>query len=107
MRIYTALLGTALAIFPAFAQQQQQEKRRVAVLDFGYGAVMSSVQALFGTTQDVGRGISDLIIDRLINDGSTVLSSAVISISFCKNKTFQTATEPIMQRRPRSDACSA
>jgi hypothetical protein len=60
MRIYLALLSTALTVGPAFAQQQ--EKRRVAVLDFGYGAVMSSVQALFGSTQDVGRGISDLII---------------------------------------------
>ena len=70
MRAYLALLGTALTITPVFGQQASQEKRRVAVIDFGYGAVMSSVQALFGTTQDVGRGISDLIIDRLINDGT-------------------------------------
>jgi curli biogenesis system outer membrane secretion channel CsgG len=69
MRAYVALLGAALAITPAFGQAPP-EKRRVAVMDFGYGAVMSSVQALFGTTQDVGRGISDLIIDRLINDGT-------------------------------------
>jgi curli biogenesis system outer membrane secretion channel CsgG len=70
MRAYVALLGAVLAITPVFGQQAPQEKRRVAVMDFGYGAVMSSVQALFGTTQDVGRGISDLIIDRLINDGT-------------------------------------
>jgi curli biogenesis system outer membrane secretion channel CsgG len=70
MRTYLALLGAALSITPAFGQQAPQDKRRVAVMDFGYGAVMSSVQALFGTTQDVGRGISDLIIDRLINDGT-------------------------------------
>ncbi len=69
MRIYTALLGAALVVSPALAQQQQ-EKRRVAVLDFGYGAVMNSVEALFGSTQDVGRGVSDLIVDRLINDGT-------------------------------------
>jgi hypothetical protein len=30
-----------------------QEKRRVAVLDFGYGTVMTSVQAIFGSNQDV------------------------------------------------------
>jgi len=70
MKSYFALLVAALAIAPAFAQQAQQDKRRVAVMDFQYGAVMSSVQALFGTNQDVGRGISDLIINRLINDGT-------------------------------------
>src|SRR3954452_20861702 len=70
MRACFALLGAALAISTAFGQQAHQEKRRIAVMDFGYGAVMSSVQALFGTTQDVGRGISDLIIDRLINGGT-------------------------------------
>jgi curli biogenesis system outer membrane secretion channel CsgG len=59
----------SLAAVPLFAQQEAQ-KRRVAVLDFGYGTVMSSVQALFGTNQDVGKGIADLVIDRLINDGT-------------------------------------
>lgn len=48
----------------------QDQKRRVAVIDFGYGTVMTSVQALFGSNQDVGRGLADLLIDRLINDGT-------------------------------------
>ncbi len=69
MRIHIALVSLAVALAPVFAQQQQ-EKRRVAVLDFGYGSVMTSVEAIFGSTQDVGRGVSDLIIDRLINDGT-------------------------------------
>jgi curli biogenesis system outer membrane secretion channel CsgG len=69
MRGSIALLSAAIAISPAWAQQQQ-EKHRVAVLDFGYGTVMNSVEALFGSNQDVGRGVSDLIIDRLINDGT-------------------------------------
>jgi len=47
-----------------------QEKRRVAVLDFGYGTVMTSVQAIFGSNQDVGKGISDLLIGELVNDGN-------------------------------------
>lgn len=46
-----------------------QEKHRVAVLDFGYGTVMTSVQAIFGSNQDVGKGISDLLINELVNDG--------------------------------------
>ena len=67
-KFYFGALFCALIAAPLFAQQQ--EKRRVAVLDFGYGTVMTSVQSLFGTNQDVGKGISDLLIDRLINDGT-------------------------------------
>jgi len=47
-----------------------QEKRRVAVMDFGYGTVMTSVQAIFGTNQDIGKGISDLLVNQLVNDGT-------------------------------------
>ena len=67
MRMYVALVGAALAISPAFAQA---EKRRVAVMDFNYATVMTSVQALFGTNQDVGKGISDLLVNQLVNDGT-------------------------------------
>jgi curli biogenesis system outer membrane secretion channel CsgG len=69
MRMCCALLGVALAISPAFAQQQQ-EKRRVAIMDFNYATVMTSVQAVFGTNQDIGRGISDLLVNQLVNDGT-------------------------------------
>jgi curli biogenesis system outer membrane secretion channel CsgG len=31
--------------------------------------VQSSVSAIFGTNQDVGKGIADLLVDRLVNDG--------------------------------------
>ena len=46
-----------------------QEKHRVAVLDFGYGTVLTSVEAIFGSNQDVGKGISDLLINQLVNEG--------------------------------------
>ena len=49
--------------------QPQGPKKRVAVMSFEYGTVMSSVQAIFGTNQDVGRGISDLLVMKLVNDG--------------------------------------
>ncbi len=49
---------------------QTPEKRRVAVLEFEYGTVSSSVQAIFGTNKDVGRGIADLLIDQLLKDGT-------------------------------------
>lgn len=67
MRKTSLLLILAFAIaLPSFAQ----EKHRVAVLDFGYGTVMSSVQAIFGTNQDIGKGITDLLVNQLVNDGT-------------------------------------
>jgi curli biogenesis system outer membrane secretion channel CsgG len=66
--VVTLLLTSALLTIPVFGQTPA--KRRVAVLEFGYGSVMTSVQSLFGTTQDVGKGISDVLIDRLVKDGT-------------------------------------
>src|SRR6266403_1362017 len=57
------------AAIPAAAPQPQGPKRRVAVMSFDYGTVMSAVQSIFGTNQDVGRGISDLLVMKLVNDG--------------------------------------
>jgi curli biogenesis system outer membrane secretion channel CsgG len=59
------VLLSVLALLPASAQ----EKRRVAVLDFGYGTVMTSVQAIFGTNQDIGKGITDMLVNQLLADG--------------------------------------
>ena len=42
-------------LFPVAAQ-----KKRVAVLDFDYGTVKSSVAQIFGSDQDVGKGIADI-----------------------------------------------
>ncbi len=66
MRKVLLLVFALLFALPGMAQ----EKRRVAVLDFGYGTVMTSVQAIFGSNQDVGKGISDLLINELVNDGN-------------------------------------
>jgi curli biogenesis system outer membrane secretion channel CsgG len=46
-----------------------QQKKRVAVLNFDYGTVQSSVVALFGGNVDVGKGVSDLIVQKLVQDG--------------------------------------
>jgi curli biogenesis system outer membrane secretion channel CsgG len=53
-------------LVPACAAQQ---KKRVAVLNFEYGTVRSSVSAIFGTDQDVGKGISDMLVQKLVEDG--------------------------------------
>jgi curli biogenesis system outer membrane secretion channel CsgG len=66
MRRANTLVLLLLLAAPIFAQQ----KRRVAVMDFNYGTVTTSVEAIFGSNQDVGKGIVDLLIDRLVNDGT-------------------------------------
>ncbi|MGC9292198.1 MAG: CsgG/HfaB family protein [Acidobacteriaceae bacterium] len=50
--------------------QAPSAKPKIAVLDFNYGTVMTSVQAMFGTNQDIGKGITDLLVNRLVNDGT-------------------------------------
>lgn len=42
------------------------QKKRVAVLDFDYATVQSGVAAIFGTNVDVGKGISDLLVEKLV-----------------------------------------
>ena len=44
-------------------------KHRVAVMNFDYGTVRTTVAQIFGTDQDVGRGISDLLVQKLVQDG--------------------------------------
>ena len=65
--ILTLLLAAACAA-PSFSQPAA--KHRVAVLDFGYGSVLTNVQAIFGSNQDVGKGIVDLLVNQLVNDGT-------------------------------------
>ena len=46
-----------------------QQKKRVAILDFDYATVQSGIAAIFGTNVDVGRGVADLLVDRLVTSG--------------------------------------
>ncbi|HYL93965.1 MAG TPA: CsgG/HfaB family protein [Alphaproteobacteria bacterium] len=52
-----------------FVTQAAAQKKRVAVLDFEYGTVQSSVSAIYGTNQDVGKGITDMLVEKLVKDG--------------------------------------
>lgn len=58
-----AVIALLIANLPVQAQQQ---KRRVAILNFEYGTVTSSVQQIFGTNLDVGKGIAEVLVDRLV-----------------------------------------
>jgi curli biogenesis system outer membrane secretion channel CsgG len=60
------VFGVLLLTFPAVADAQ---KKRVAVMNFDYAAVSTSVAQIFGTNQDIGKGIADLLVDKLVDDG--------------------------------------
>jgi curli biogenesis system outer membrane secretion channel CsgG len=59
-----------LLALTALTAAQAQEKKRVAVMNFDYATVRSYVASLFGTDQDVGKGIADLLVDKLVQDGT-------------------------------------
>ncbi|MCW5965005.1 MAG: curli production assembly protein CsgG [Bryobacterales bacterium] len=60
-----ALVVILLAAIPVSAQQ----KKRVAILDFEYGTVQNWVDGMFGANVDIGKGISDLLVEKLLNTG--------------------------------------
>ena len=66
IRILVCLTLLAASI-PAGAQQGQ--KKRIAIMNFDFSAVQSDVIAIFGGRQDVGKGVADLLVDRLVTDG--------------------------------------
>jgi curli biogenesis system outer membrane secretion channel CsgG len=68
MRRYLSIQAVFVVLSLAMGASAQ-EKRRVAVMDFDYATIKSSMSADFGTTVDVGKGIADLLVDRLVNGG--------------------------------------
>lgn len=48
---------------------QTSGKKRVAVLDFDYGTVQSYVSSIYGSNQDVGKGITDMLVEQLVKGG--------------------------------------
>ncbi len=64
--LMTGLLSVTLLAAPLAAQT----KKRVAVMNFEYGTISTSVAQIFGTNVDIGKGIADMLVDRLVNDGT-------------------------------------
>jgi curli biogenesis system outer membrane secretion channel CsgG len=54
---------------PAAAAAATGPKKLVTVMNFDYGTVRSYVQQIFGSDQDIGKGISDMLVDKLLKDG--------------------------------------
>lgn len=59
----------SLVLLAVTAVAQTSGKKRVAVLDFDYGTVQSYVYSIYGTNQDVGKGITDMLVEKLVKDG--------------------------------------
>ena len=57
-------------LFLCVSGHAADRKKRVAVFDFDYATVRSGIAAIFGTDIDVGKGISDLLVKRLVQDGT-------------------------------------
>jgi curli biogenesis system outer membrane secretion channel CsgG len=65
----TSRVATFVLFFTLIAAAPAQQKKRVAVMNFDYATVQSAVAALFGSNQDIGKGIADILVDKLVNDG--------------------------------------
>jgi curli biogenesis system outer membrane secretion channel CsgG len=84
-------LGLLVAAAPAVAQ-----KKKVAVLRFNDASVQQAVQAMGGSNQDVGTGIADLLIQKLVEDGkySVVERAALEKVGAEQNLTQGQLTDP-------------
>ncbi len=52
------------------AQTAGPHKKRIAIMDFDYATVHAGVSGIFGQDVDIGKGISDLLVNNLVKDGS-------------------------------------
>ena len=59
-----------LVLFFTILSSAQAQKKRVAVMNFDYSTVSSYVSQIFGSNQDIGKGIADILVDRLVTDGT-------------------------------------
>jgi curli biogenesis system outer membrane secretion channel CsgG len=58
---------------PASGPPTQAQKKRVMVDAFDYSTVMTSVQSVFGTNQNIGKGIQAMLVKRLAEQGKVVI----------------------------------
>jgi curli biogenesis system outer membrane secretion channel CsgG len=64
MRRISILIALSASFLAALSAQP---KKRIAILNFDYATVQSNVSAIFGSNQDIGKGIADLLVDRFVN----------------------------------------
>jgi curli biogenesis system outer membrane secretion channel CsgG len=70
---FLCIVVVGLAITPFAPAQAAPDKKRVAVDPFDYSTVRTVVQQLFGTDQDIGRGIQAMLVKRITDDGKMIV----------------------------------
>jgi curli biogenesis system outer membrane secretion channel CsgG len=65
-----SVLLLALAFGVGALAGQAPSKRRIAVLDFDYATVHQWVYDIFGSDQDIGKGIADMLVTNLVRNGT-------------------------------------
>ena len=65
-----SVLLLALAVGAGTLAGQAPSKRRIAVLDFDYATVHQWVYDIFGSDQDIGKGIADMLVTDLVRNGT-------------------------------------
>ena len=61
-----SMLVATWVLLTASLVQAASDKKRVAVMNFDFG----TVQNWWGGNWDIGKGIADLVVDKLVNDGT-------------------------------------
>src|SRR5262245_48326950 len=92
-------LGLSLLLLSSAALAQGPARKRIAVLDFDYATVRSSVGDIWGSDVDIGKGIADMLIADLVRNGTY----SVIE----RSKLDHVLTEQNFQQSNRADASSA
>jgi curli biogenesis system outer membrane secretion channel CsgG len=67
---HVSVLLLALAVGAGTLAAQAPTKRRIAVLDFDYATVHQWVYDIFGSDQDIGKGIADMLVTNLVRNGT-------------------------------------
>lgn len=65
-----SVLLLAFAVSAGSLTAQAPPKRRIAVLDFDYATVHQWVYDIFGSDQDIGKGIADMLVTNLVRNGT-------------------------------------
>ena len=60
----------AVLATPVVAPAQGPARKRVAVIDFDYGTVRAFVSDIWGSDQDIGKGIADMLVGQLVRNGT-------------------------------------
>ena len=64
------ILALCLTTLATSVMAQAPARKRVAVLDFDYATVRSYVAEIWGSDQDIGKGIADMLVTELVREGT-------------------------------------